>query len=152
MVDISDNLSIIQNIINIFNNNLEYVDVSKVKEVYDKIVEKDSSGESGLEVIVDNIFEGEENFDDKINCDHSTKETTQNTGQNSSSSNTNFNNEQFGSSNQNEKSNDFKNSSGENLKKKYCDIANEIFEIIEPLDKKKQEKILTEVKNHFNNK
>ena len=149
-MDINDNSSIIQKIINIFDKNLEIDDKSKVRGVYDLLAEKDKKEEYNLKNIVENIFESDENCDDKKKSDNSTKETTQN----NSSSNPNYNNnDQFGSSDQNEKPSSFKHSSQENLKKKYCDIADEIFEIISSLDldEKKIEDVLTEVKNHFNN-
>ncbi len=142
------NNSKVQDIINIFNKHLEIVDVTKIKEVYDLLLDKDNKLEYNLKTIVENIFEEDDNCDDKKKSDNSTKETSQN----NSSSNPNYNNnDQFGSSDQNEKPSSFKHSSQENLKKKYCDIADEIFEIISSLDEKKIEDVLTEVKNHFNN-
>ena len=149
-MDINDNSSIIQKLINIFNKNFEIDDKSKVRGVYDLLADKDEKEEYNLKNIVENIFESDENCDDKMICDPSTKETSQK----NSSSNPNFNNDDdFESSNQNEKPSSFKHSSQENLKKKYCDIADEIFEIISSLDldEKKIEDVLTEVKNHFNN-
>ena len=138
------NNSKVQDIINIFKNNFEFIDLPIVKEVYDLLVEKDNKDEYNLKNIIDNIFE---NDDDKMKCEPSTKETSQN----NSSSNPNFNNDdQFGSSSQNEKPNSFKTDSHE-YKKKYPDVAIEIFEIISLLDEKKIEEVLTEVKNQLNN-
>lgn len=143
-MDINDNSSIIQNIINIFKNNFEFIDLPIVKEVYDLLVEKDNKDEYNLKNIIDNIFE---NDDDKMKCEPSTKETSQN----NSSSNPNFNNDDdLESFNQNVIPNSFKRSSQE-YKKKYPDVAIEIFEIVSLLDEKKIEEVLTEVKNQLNN-
>ena len=95
------NNSKVQDIINIFKKNFEIVDISIIRGVYDLLVEKDNKDEYNLKNIIDNIFE---NDDDKMKCEPSTKETSQN----NSSSNPNFNNDdQFGSSSQNEKPNSF---------------------------------------------
>ncbi len=143
------NNSKVQDIINIFKKNFEIVDIFIVKGVYDLLVDKDNRGEYNLKNIVENIFESDENCDDKMICDPSTKETSQN----NSSSNPNFNNDDdFESFNQNVIPNSFKRSSQENLQKKYYKVADEIFKIISSLDdEKKIEDILTEVKNHLNN-
>ena len=143
------NNSKVQDIINIFKQNFEIVDIFIVKGVYDLLVDKDNRGEYNLKNIVENIFESDENCDDKMICDPSTKETSQN----NSSSNPNFNNDDdFESFNQNVIPNSFKRSSQENLQKKYYKVADEIFKIIYSLyDEKKIEDILTEVKNHLNN-
>ena len=140
------NNSKVQDIINIFKKNLEFVDFLKVRGVYDLLVDKDNKNEYNLKNIIDNIFESD---DDKMICDPSTKETSQN----NSSSNPNFNNDDdFESFNQNVIPNSFKRSSQENLQKKYYKVADEIFKIISSLDdEKKIEDILTEVKNHLNN-
>ncbi len=143
------NNSKVQDIINIFNKHLEIVDVTKIKEVYDLLLDKDNKLEYNLKTIVENIFEEDDNCDDKKKSDNSTKETSQN----NSSSNPNFNNDDdFESFNQNVIPNSFKRSSQENLQKKYYKVADEIFKIISSLDdEKKIEDILTEVKNHLNN-
>ncbi len=148
-MDINDNSSIIKYIINIFNKNFEIDYKSKVRGVYDLLADKDKKEEYNLKNIVENIFESDENCDDKMICDPSTKETSQN----NSSSNPNFNNDDdFESFNQNVIPNSFKRSSQENLQKKYYKVADEIFKIISSLDdEKKIEDILTEVKNHLNN-
>ena len=140
------NNSKVQDIINIFKKNFEIVYIFIVRGVYDLLVDKDKKEEYNLKNIVENIFESD---DDKMICDPSTKETSQN----NSSSNPNFNNDDdFESFNQNVIPNSFKRSSQENLQKKYYKVADEIFKIISSLDdEKKIEDILTEVKNHLNN-
>jgi hypothetical protein len=141
------NNSNVQNIINIFNKNFEIVDIYRVRGAYDSLVKKDKKGENNLSNIVDDIFDDDDNDEDKMTSEPSTKEASQK----NSSSNPFSNNEQFGSSDQNEKSNCFKHSSQDYLKQKYSEIAEEIFEIISPLsDEHKIRNILTEVKNHFN--
>ena len=141
------NNSKVQDIINIFKKNLEFVDINRVRGAYDSLVRKDNRGEYNLSNIVDDIFDDDNDDEDKMACEPSTKETSQK----NSSSNPLSNNDQFEISDQNEKSNCFKHSSQDYLKQKYSEIAEEIFEIISPLsDEHKIRNILTEVKNHFN--
>ena len=144
-MDVKNN-SKIQDIINIFNKNFEIVDSFKVRGVYDKLVEKDNDGEYNIENIVEDIFESDD--DDKTKCEPSTKETSQ---KKSSSNPISNKDDDFGSSDQNEKPYSFKHSSQEYLKKLYTEAADDIFEIISSLDEKNISEVLTEVKNYFNN-
>lgn len=139
------NNSKVQDIINIFKKNFEIVNIFIVRGVYDLLADKDKKDEYNLKNTVENIFETD---DDKTKCEPSTKETSQK----NSSSNPNYNNndDPFGSSNQNEKPNSF-NTESQEYKKKYPEVANEIFETFSLLDEKIIEGILTEVKNHFVN-
>ena len=145
-MDQNENNFLVENIIQIFNNNLKFIDRPCVIKAFYKLLEKDIKGEMNLNKIIEDIIEEESD----INCDNmetddvSTKQDSQKTNSNEQ---TNSNSDAFFSSNENAP-NSFKHSS-EDKSKEIDEIAKQIFDKIQNLDDKNIEDILSQVLNYF---
>ena len=146
-MDQNENNFLVENIIQIFNNNLKFIDRPCIIKVFYKLIEKDKNQEMGLVNIIENILE-EDNDDSSDNMetnDVSTKQDTRIT--NSNNQPTISNSEKFSSSNENQ-TNSFKDSN-EDKSKEISEIAEEIFYLIKNLDEKEIEDILSQLNNYF---
>ena len=136
-----------ENIIQIFNNNLKFIDRTCAIKVFYELIKKDKNGEMNLEkTIADVVDEESGNCDNMETDDVSTKQDSHITNNNNQQ--TNSNSEKFSSSNENAP-NSFKDSN-EDKSKEISQIAEEIFDIIKDVhDEKDRENILSQVLNYF---
>ena len=146
-MDQNENNFLVENIIQIFNNNLKFIDRPCIIKVFYKLIEKDKNKELGLDNIIENIMEedNDESSDNMETDDVSTKQDTRITNNNNQP--TISNSDKFSSSNENQ-SNSFKDSN-EDKSKEISEIAEEIFYLIKNLDEKEIEDILSQLNNYF---
>ena len=52
-----ENIFLVEKIIQIFYNNLKFIDILAVKKVFDKLIEKDNKNEMNLNMIIENIYD-----------------------------------------------------------------------------------------------
>ncbi len=143
----NENTLIAENIIQIFKNNLKFIDLNCVRKVFYKLIEKDKNQEMNLNNIIEDIIEeSDDNYDNMEIDDASTKQDSQKTNSNEQ---TNSNSDAFFSSNENAP-NSF-NHSSEDKSKEIDEIANQILYLIKKneLDEKDIEDILSQVLNYF---
>ena len=144
-MDQNENNYLVENIIQIFNNNLKFIDRPCIIKAFYKLIEKDKNQEMNLNNIIEDIIEeSDDNYDNMEIDDASTKQDSQKTNSNEQ---TNSNSDAFFSSNENAP-NSFKHSS-EDKSKEIDVIANQIIDIIQTLDEKVIEDILSQVLNYF---
>lgn len=141
----NDNNLLAENIIQIFNNNLKFIDRPCVIKAFYKLIEKDNKGEMNLSNMIENILEQNSDCDNMETNDVSTKQDSHITNNNNQQ--TFSNSDKFSSSNENAP-NSFNNSS-EDKSKEINEIADQIFYKIHNLDDKDIEDILSQVLNNF---
>ena len=142
----SENNFLVENIIQIFNNNLKFIDRPCIIKAFYKLQEKDIKGEMNLSNVIENILD--QNYGDCDNMETNDVSTKQDSHiPNNNNQPTISNSDKFSSSNENA-SNSFNNSS-EDKSKEIDGIADQIFSKILNLDEKDIEDILSQVLNYF---
>ena len=133
----NENTLIAENIIQIFKNNLKFIDLNCVRKVFYKLIEKDKNQEMGLNHMIENVLEESYDMSDLSNSYDEKRSPS------ISPSN-------FDSPNYSDDENSL--SLTDSLDDDYLTfgkIADDIFVLIIPLDEKDIEDILLQVKNYF---
>ena len=133
----NENTLIAENIIQIFKNNLKFIDLNCVRKVFYKLIEKDKNQEMGLNHMIENVLEESYDMSDLSNSYDEKRSPS-------------ISPSIFDSPNYSDDENSL--SLTDSLDDDYLTfgkIADDIFVLIIALDEKDIEDILLQVKNYF---